>query len=83
MKEGFLYRTFSSCRFVMKTAWRICKKRVILEFLHWAFTYVDWLIVSCVLIRVILDMAMKRTSFEKNDAICLGRCGVSSFVGYI
>lgn len=27
--------------------------------------YVDWLLVSCVLIRFILDMAMKRTSFEK------------------
>lgn len=65
MKEGFLYRTFSSCKFALKTGWRISKKRVIFEFLHWAFTYVDWLIVSCVLIRFILDMAMKRTSFEK------------------
>ena len=25
----------------------------------------DWLIVSCVLIRFILDMAMKRIAFEK------------------
>ena len=65
MKEGFLYRTFSSCSFALKTGWRISKKRVILEFLHWAFMYVDWLLVSCVLIRFILDMAMKRTSFEK------------------
>lgn len=65
MKEGFLYRTFSSCKFALKTGWRISKKRVILEFLHWAFLYVDWLLVSCVLIRFIQDMAMKRTSFEK------------------
>ena len=41
------------------------QKRVVLEFLRWIFMYVDWLIVSCVLIRFILDMAMKRTSFEK------------------
>ncbi len=65
MREGFLYRTFSSCGFALKTGWKISKKRVVLEFLHWAFVYVDWLIVSCVLIRFILDMAMKRTSFEK------------------
>ena len=65
MREGFLYRTFSSSRFALKTGWRISKKRVILEFLHWAFLYVDWLIVSCVLIRFILDMAMKRIAFEK------------------
>ncbi len=30
MKEGFLYRTFSSCSFALKTGWRISKKRVIL-----------------------------------------------------
>ncbi len=65
VREGFLYRTFSSSRFALKTGWRISKKRVILEFLHWAFLYVDWLIVSCVLIRFILDMAMKRIAFEK------------------
>lgn len=65
MKEGFLYRTFSSCRFALQVGWRISKKRMILEFLHWALMYVDWLLVSCVLIRFILDMAMKKTSFEK------------------
>ena len=65
VREGFLYRTFSSSRFALKTGWRISKRRVILEFLHWAFLYVDWLIVSCVLIRFILDMAMKRIAFEK------------------
>ena len=65
MKERFLYRTFSSCKFALETGWKISRKRVVLEFLHWAFVYVDWLIVSCVLIRFILDMAMKRTSFEK------------------
>lgn len=65
MKDNFLYRTFSSCKFALKVGWKISKKRVILEFLRWIFMYVDWLIVSCVLIRFILDMAMKRTSFEK------------------
>lgn len=65
MKEGFLYRTFLSCKFALKTGWKFSKKRVILEFIHWIFYYIDWLIVSCVLIRFILDMAMKRTSFEK------------------
>lgn len=65
MKEGFLYRTFSSCKFALETGWKISRKRVVLEFLHWAFVYVDWLIVSCVLIRFILDMAMKQASFEK------------------
>ncbi len=65
MKENFLYRTVSSCKFVLQTGWKISKKRVLLEFLHWNFMYVDWLLVSCVLIRFILDLAMKRTSFEK------------------
>lgn len=65
MKEGFLSRIFSSSKFALQTGWRISKKRVILEFLYWIFLYTDWLIVSCVLIRIILDMAMKRTSFEK------------------
>ncbi len=65
MKENFVYRTISSCKFVLNTAWVISKKRVVLEFLHWIFVYVDWLLVSCVLIRFILDLAMKRTSFER------------------
>lgn len=65
MKERFLYRTFLSCKFALETGWRISRKRVILEFLYWAFGYVDWLLVSCVLIRFILDMAMKQASFEK------------------
>lgn len=65
MKENFLYRTFSSCAFALKTGWKISRRRVILEFLYWIFAHVDRLIVSCVLIRFILDMAMKRTTFEK------------------
>lgn len=65
VREHFLYRTFSSCKFALKTGWKISKKRIILEFIHWIFYYIDWLIVSCILIRFILDMAMKRTSFEK------------------
>lgn len=65
VKENFLYRTVSSCKFALKTGWKISKKRIILEFLYWIFVYVDWLLVSCVLIRFILDMAMKQTSFEK------------------
>lgn len=65
MKENFLYRTVSSCKFVLNTAWTISKKRVLLEFLYWIFMYVDWLLLSCVLIRFILDLAMKRVAFEK------------------
>ena len=65
MKDNFLYRTYSSCKFALEVGWKISKKRVILEFLQWILFHVDWLIVSCVLIRFILDMAMKRTSFEK------------------
>ncbi|MBD5507678.1 MAG: ABC transporter ATP-binding protein [Lachnospiraceae bacterium] len=65
MKDNFLYRTFSSCKFALEVGWKISKKRVILEFLQWIIFHVDWLIVSCVLIRFILDMAMKQTSFEK------------------
>ena len=51
MKENFLYRTVSSCKFALKTGLKISKKRIILEFLYWIFVYVDWLLVSCVLIR--------------------------------
>ena len=65
MNENFLYRTFSSCKFALETGWKVSKKRILLEFLYWIFVYVDWLLVSCVLIRFILDLAMKQTSFEK------------------
>lgn len=65
MRESSLYRTLASCKFALKVGWKINRKRVILEFLHWFLLHVDWLIVSCVLVRFILDMAMKRTSFEK------------------
>lgn len=65
MKENFLYRTFTSCKFALQIGWKINRKRVILELLKWIFVYVDYLVISCVLIRFILDMAMKRTSFGK------------------
>ena len=65
MKNSFVYRTFKSCKFALQIGWRINRKRVIMELLQWIFTYIDWLIISCVLIRFILDMAMKRTPFEK------------------
>ena len=65
MKDSFIYRTFTSCKFALQVGWKISHKRVILEFLKWVFAYIDWLVISCVLIRFILDMAMKRTSFGK------------------
>lgn len=65
MKNSFVYRTFKSCKFALQIGWRINRKRVIMELLQWIFTYIDWLIISCVLIRFILDMAMKRTPFGK------------------
>ena len=65
MKESFGYRTVASCKFALTVGWKISRKRVIMEFLHWFFLHVDWLVISCVLVRFILDMAMKRTSFGK------------------
>lgn len=65
MKDSFLYRTFHSCRFALTLGWKISRKRVISELLEWVFIYMDWLVISCVLIRFILDMAMKKTSFGK------------------
>lgn len=65
MKESFLYRTIISCKFALMIGWKISRKRVIMEFLHWFVLHIDWLIISCVLVRFILDMAMKRTSFGK------------------
>lgn len=65
MKKNFIYRVFASCKFALQIGWKINRKRVIMEFLQWIFVYIDWLVVSCVLIRFILDMAMKRTSFDK------------------
>lgn len=65
MKDRFLYRLLASGRFALAVGWKINPRRVILEFLYWFFGEVDWLIISCVLIRFILDMAMKRTSFGK------------------
>lgn len=65
MKDSFIYRTFASCKFAVQIGWKINKWRVIAESLHGVFEYVDWLIVSCVLIRIILDLAMKQTDFKK------------------
>ena len=65
MKENFLYRTVSSCKYALKIGWKISKKRVVLEFLYCILMDVDWLLMYNVLIRFILDMAMKRSSFEK------------------
>ncbi len=65
MKDRFLYRLLASGRFALAVGWKINPRRVILEFLYWFFGEVDWLIISCVLIRFILDMAMKRTSFGR------------------
>ncbi|MDE6386527.1 MAG: ABC transporter ATP-binding protein/permease [Lachnospiraceae bacterium] len=65
MKDSFVYRVFASCKFALQIGWKINRKRVIMELLQWVFVYIDWLVVSCVLIRFILDMAMKRTSFGK------------------
>ncbi|MCM1123948.1 MAG: ABC transporter ATP-binding protein/permease [Eubacterium sp.] len=65
MKDSFLYRTFHSCRFALTLGWKISRKRVISELLEWIFIYMDWLLISSVLIRFILDMAMKKTSFGK------------------
>mgnify|MGYP002510330189 CR=1 FL=1 len=65
MKDGFLYRTYMSCKFALTIGWKISPKRIITEFLYSFFMYVEWLIVSSVLIRFILDMAMKRTAFGK------------------
>lgn len=65
MKDSFVYRIFASCKFALQIGWKINRKRVIMELLQWIFVYIDWLLVSCVLIRFILDMAMKRTPFGK------------------
>lgn len=65
MKDSFVYRIFASCKFALQIGWKINRKRVIMELLQWIFVYIDWLVVSCVLIRFILDMAMKRTPFGK------------------
>lgn len=65
MKDSFLYRTFSSCRFAVKIGWKISKKRLITEFLYEACWYLNSLLISCVLIKFILDMAMKRTDFRR------------------
>lgn len=65
MKDNFLYRTLSSCGFAVKVGWKISKKRVIAEFLYETCSYLNSLLVSCVLIRFILDMAMKRTEFRR------------------
>ena len=65
MKDNFLYRTLSSCKFAVKTGWRISRKRVITEFLFELCQYLNSLLVACVLIRFILDLAMKQTAFQK------------------
>lgn len=63
-KENFIRKTAASCRFALKLGWKISKKRVITEFIYEVFQYFDSLVIRCVLIRFILDMAMKETSME-------------------
>lgn len=65
IKNTFLYQLLSYYKYTLMLGWKISKKRVITEFLYTLFYYVDYLIVSCVLVRAIFDMATKQASYQK------------------
>ncbi|MDE6844170.1 MAG: ABC transporter ATP-binding protein/permease [Lachnospiraceae bacterium] len=80
MKDTFIYRTFTSCKFALQIGWKISRKRVITEFLYWFFLNTCRLIISCVLIRFILDLAMKRTGFGKMMLYVWGVVALDSLI---
>lgn len=65
MKKGVFYRVVSTHWFVLKIAFSISKKRVLLEFLYQAIDSVEWLLTSGVLVRMLLDMAERKLAFSR------------------
>lgn len=65
MKKYFIGQLLSYYKYTLTLGWKISKKRVITEFLYTLFYYVDYLIISCVLIRAIFDMAAKQADYQK------------------
>ena len=65
LKNNFIYQLFSYYKYTLGLGWKISKKRVVSEFIYTLFGYVDFLIVGAVLMRIILDMAVKQVSFGK------------------
>ncbi len=65
MKKYFIVQLLSYYKYILTLGWKISKKRVITEFLYTLFYYVDYLIISCVLIRAIFDMAAKQADYQK------------------
>ena len=64
-KESFLFKVLDSCGFALRLGWKISKRRVLAEFLNAVVYNMNWIIIGCLAVWFILDMAGKAVSFEK------------------
>lgn len=60
-----LQKNLSAHLFVLKLAWNIDKKRVILETLDCAFYYIEWLLYSGVIVQAIMDLVTQNISYSR------------------
>ncbi len=68
-RQSAVVRTVAAHLFALKLIWKICKKRIILEFLDQILLQFQNLVYSCVVIQVILELAGKRKPFAQ--VVCL------------
>ncbi|MDE6906316.1 MAG: ABC transporter ATP-binding protein/permease [Lachnospiraceae bacterium] len=66
MKQHHAFqKNFSAHLFVLKLAWKINKKRVILETLDCAFYYIEWLLYSGVIVQAVMDLVTQNISYSR------------------
>ncbi|MBP3477378.1 MAG: ABC transporter ATP-binding protein [Lachnospiraceae bacterium] len=64
-KNSSIRKIISTHCFVLKLAWSISKKRVLLEFLHDTFMNIEELVFSVYFIKLMLDMVTQGVSFSR------------------
>lgn len=58
-------KNISAHLFVLRLAWNISKKRVILETLDCIFYYTEWLLYSGVIVQTIMDLVTRKISYSR------------------
>ena len=58
-------KNISAHLFVLRLAWNISKKRVILETLDCIFYYTEWLLYSGVIVQAIMDLVTRNISYSR------------------
>lgn len=65
MKNSTIGKAISTHIFVLRLAWDICRKRVLLEFLYYFYYFAEFLLADWVLIQLLLSMAAEKVTYFK------------------